>query len=78
MKKNERLLRSAIRKCSRFAKTKQYCGNLTPSEIFTLIDAGVKPIRENHHIEWLKKNLNEGQSNPIWFYFYPNGVVMDN
>lgn len=72
------ILRSAIHKCRRFTKqTNEWCGYLTPSEIFALIDAGVVPVdRDSGHIEWVKTNLNRGISNPIWFYFYPNKVVM--
>ena len=72
------VLKSAILKCRRFTKkTNEWCGCLTPSEIFALINAGVQPAYDNdNHIKWLENNLKKGISNPIWFYFYPNKVVM--
>ncbi len=78
MKKNERLLKLAIRKCRRFSKkTNEWCGYLTPSEIVVLRNAGVKfeenSYGNNHADECIKKGI----SNPTTVYFYPNSVVME-
>lgn len=76
--KRKRILNKSLNKCRRFSKTNnEWCGWLTPTEIFTLIEAGVIPVhRDDNHIEWLKERLKKGLSNPIWFYFYPNIIVM--
>lgn len=74
---NQRDLKKIVAKCGRFSNTNQWCGYLTPTEIIALIDAGAKPgLGWDSMLERVRLNKKTGISNPIWFYFYPNGIKM--
>jgi len=49
-------------------------GCFTPSEIYVLLDFGVRHDYKDWMIEWKLNKLKVGDSSPMWFYFKPNGL----
>lgn len=57
-------------KCKEFHHN-EWVGHLQPAEIVALYNAGYFPYYENGiiFVEWAKRNMKKGQSEPFWYYF---------
>ena len=69
-------LEIAIHKCKQHAGNPVWCGHLTPSDIFVLVESGAKPVHD-YQLEFYKYCMDKGDSSCHWFYFFPNGLKMN-
>ena len=72
-------LRGAIHKarpCRYLRDRNEWVGVFTPSEIYVLLEEGVRHNYMGHEIEWIRRKMKLGLSKPHWFYFFPNGLKM--
>lgn len=70
-------LKVAVRKSRHYFK-REWCGCLTPCEIIALVTAGAKPsVGHVHLVERAREQIKKGICNSNWFYFQPNGIVMN-
>jgi hypothetical protein len=73
MKKNL-LLSNIMKKVRRARYQNQWCGNLRPDEILTIIEAGAKPTHGASFSQkaWMELRKAMGECSPSWFYFIPS------
>lgn len=58
----------------------QWCGYLTPVEIMQILGRDKVTVNQGKQgkaseIELTQKRIDEGTSNPQWFYFYPDAEL---
>lgn len=66
------LSKKLISKINYYGFKSEYGGYFTPTEIKTLIEHGAKPSGYTNGISYYEKLIEQGKSNPHWFYFKLN------